>query len=76
MAASLLGIGLGEHYGIYENSREEFRERIYDQICMDYSITAVVEYESDFGMKELKDTNFRYGVIRPAGLWAVILTRK
>lgn len=76
VAASLLGIGLGEHYGIYENSREEFRERIYDQICMDYSITAVVEYESDFGMKELKDTNFRYGVIQTDSLKGLDLNNR
>ncbi len=63
-AVSLLGIVIGESEGVYEYSREEFRERMYDKICMNYSISAVVQYESDFNMGELHDTSFRYGVIQ------------
>lgn len=67
-AGSLAVIGLGAHYGIYENSKEAFRERMYDKICMNYSVLAVAGYKDDFGMEELKDTNFRYGVIQTESL--------
>ena len=65
---SFLGIVIGESNGVYGYSKEEFRERMYDQICMNYSISAVVQYESDFNMGELHDTSFRYGVIQTDSL--------
>lgn len=64
VAVSLLGIVIGGSHGVYEYSKEEFKERMYDKICMNYSISAVVQYESDFNMGELHDTSFRYGVIQ------------
>lgn len=75
-AGSLLGILIGEGQGIYEYSKEEFKERMYDKICMNYSISAVVQYESDFNMGELQDTNFRYGIIQTDSIEGLDLNNK
>ncbi len=75
-AGSLIGIEIGESNGVYENSKEEFKEQMYDKICMNYSISAVVQYESDFNMGELQDTNFRYGVIQTDSIQGLDLNNK
>lgn len=76
VVAALAGIALGEHYGVYVNGKEEFKEQMHDRICMSYSILAVAGYENDFGMEELKDTNFRYGVIQTESLKGLDLNNR
>ena len=75
-AGSLYGIVLGEFYGVYENSKEDFKKQMCDRICMNYSISAVAAYEDDFNIGELQDTNFRYGVIQTDDLAGLDLNDK
>lgn len=63
VSVTMMSFALSE--GVYDDlTKEEMTDRAYDQICMDYSIWAISQYQNDFGMEELKDTNFRYGVIQ------------
>ena len=57
--SSLLVISFGASEGIYDYTKEEFREKAYEKICRDYSILALSDYENDFFDEKLKDTNFR-----------------
>lgn len=73
---SFLAMVLGESYGIYGNTEEEFREKAYDKICRNYSVEALEAYQEDFLMSKLKDTNFRYGIIQADSLKGLDLNDK
>ncbi len=76
MICSLCAISFGESEGMYEQTEEEFRERVYDKIAGNYSIAAVTAYQDGFAMDKLKDTNFRYGVIQTEDLAGLDLNDK
>lgn len=69
MLASLAAMGIAQAAGMYgEKSQEEIRKEAFEKISMNYSVWAVSQYRNDFGTEDLKDTNFRYGVIRSDGI--------
>lgn len=74
--SSLLVISFGASEGIYDYTKEEFREKAYEKICRDYSILALSDYENDFSAEKLKDTNFRYGVLQTDSLDGLDLNNK
>lgn len=76
VAGSVVAIWIGEEAGIYDNTEEEVRKSIFDEVYRDYSIRAVVRYQDDFGLSELEDTNFRYGVIQTDSLEGIDLNDK
>lgn len=76
MICSLCAISFGESEGMYGQTEEEFRERVYDKIISNYSIAAVTAYQDGFAMDKLKDTNFRYGVIQTEDLSGLDLNDK
>ncbi|MBO4610376.1 MAG: HAMP domain-containing histidine kinase [Lachnospiraceae bacterium] len=47
--------------GMYDSTRY-FRKNVNDLYLKDYAVYALSDYQDDFGMNELKNTNFRYGV--------------
>ena len=47
--------------GIYDSPRY-FRKNVNEWFLHDYAVYALSDYQDDFGMSELKNTNFRYAV--------------
>ena len=47
--------------GMYD-SPKAFRKSVNNWYLMDYAVYALSDFTDDFGMSELKDTNFRYAV--------------
>jgi signal transduction histidine kinase len=47
--------------GIYDSTRY-FRKNVNEWFLHDYAVYALSDYQDDFGMSELKNTNFRYAV--------------
>ena len=64
MAGSLLAVLVIEDMDVYEQTKEEVMQEVYQTAQQKYSIWAMTEYQDDFAMKELEKTNFRYGVIQ------------
>ena len=47
--------------GMYDSTKL-FRKNVNNWLLQDYAVYALSDYQDDFGMEELKNTNFRYGV--------------
>lgn len=75
-AGSLIGIIAMEVSGLYERTKEEVEEDVYASICSDYSVVAMTRYQDDFGLEELSETNFRYGVIQTDSIEGLDLNDK
>ncbi|MDE6904696.1 MAG: HAMP domain-containing histidine kinase [Lachnospiraceae bacterium] len=61
---SLVGIAACESLDIEKRDREDILEDAFESLCREYSIRALSDYGDNYNMDELKDTRFRYGVIR------------
>lgn len=61
---SLVGIAACESLEIEKRDREDILEDAFAGLCREYSIRALSDYEDNYRMDELKDTRFRYGVIK------------
>ncbi len=76
MAASFLGVVAMEEMGIYEKEKSETKKEVFDLALGDYSVWAMTEYQDDFAMEELSETNFRYGVIQTSNIEGLDLNDK
>ena len=57
-------------YRLYDSTRM-FRENINDRMLRSYAVYALSDYQDDFNLKELQNTNFRYAVCKtddPSGM--------
>ncbi len=61
---SFLGFAVMESMGVYERKKEDIQKELFEGALRDYSILAMADYLDDYHMEELKETNFRYGVIQ------------
>lgn len=61
---SFCGFVVMDSMGIYQKDRETVEKEEFDRILNNYSVVALNQRFDDFGMEELSDTNFRYGVIQ------------
>ncbi len=64
MGASFMGICCLEQMNIYNRDKADILQQANLDALRNYSILALSEYRDDFNMEELKDTKFRYGVIK------------
>ena len=65
-----------ESVSLYEREKEEIENELFDGALRDYFIYAMTRYQDDFGMKELAETNFRYGVIQTDSIEGLDLNDK
>lgn len=59
----IIMIGCGES-GIYHSEKAKLRNRWFESICQKYSIAVLEDRQDDFCLKEWKNSNFRYAVIK------------
>lgn len=76
MVGSLVGCIAMEYMGIYDKDKEDVKKEVFDSVLADYSIMAMTDYQDDFGMEKLSDTNFRYGVIQTDSMEGLDLNDK
>ncbi len=60
-------------YRLYDSPRM-FRENINDRMLRSYAVYALSDYQDDFNLKELQNTNFRYAIYKGSDTSAVDLT--
>ncbi|MCM1257504.1 MAG: HAMP domain-containing histidine kinase [Roseburia sp.] len=65
---SFAGIVICESLDIEGRNRDDILERACETLCREYSIRALSDYRDDFEMEGLKDTRFRYGVIKSSDI--------
>ena len=65
---SFAGIVISEGMELENRDRKDVIEEAYQRLCREYSILALSGYRDDFNMGELKDTRFRYGVIKASDI--------
>lgn len=65
---SFAGIVISEGMELENRDRKDVIEEAYQGLCREYSILALSGYRDDFNMGELKDTRFRYGVIKASDI--------
>ncbi|MCR4896323.1 MAG: HAMP domain-containing histidine kinase [Lachnospiraceae bacterium] len=58
---SIAGIALLGTYGMYE-SESLFRQNWEERLLRSYSVYALADYQDDFELSSLKDSNFRYAI--------------
>ncbi|MBO5303522.1 MAG: HAMP domain-containing histidine kinase [Lachnospiraceae bacterium] len=75
-AGSFLLFAGMESVEIYDREKEEIRQEMFEGALRDYSILAMSQYEEDFGMEKLAETNFRYGVIQTDSIEGLDLNDK
>lgn len=76
MLGSFAGCLAMEYMGIYDKEQEQVTKEVFDSILTDYSIMAMTRYQDNFGMENLSDTNFRYGVIQTDSIEGLDLNDK
>ena len=76
MAGSFFIMLAGDRENLYNRSEAEFWEDAKESICNNYSVMAVANFRDDFGLEQLKDTNFRYGVIQADSIDGLNLNNK
>lgn len=68
LAVMLVGEGIA-----YSGDIEEMQTDAFHAVCEKYSVLAMARREDGFGMEELRDTNFRYGVIQADSIQGIDL---